>query len=83
LVPSDLRGSLAQASIGRLDTAGWQRCGNRQLDCALVIIDLIGIGRATKLQAARTGRGAQIDASSLPPTAGKRRTVRHPRKPAP
>jgi len=55
----------------------------RQLDCALVIIDLIGIGSAAKLPAARTGRGAQLDASSLPPTAGKRRTVRHPRKPAP
>ncbi len=55
----------------------------RQLDCALVIIDLIGIGRAAKLPAARTGRGAPLDASSLQPTAGKRRTVRHPRKPAP
>ncbi len=53
----------------------------RQLDRALVIIDLIRIGSAAKLPGARTGRGAQLDASSLPPAAGKRRTVRHPRKP--
>lgn len=76
-----------QRQLTRLLCAHAQRAldasDRRQLDRALVIVDLTGIGSAAQRPAARTGGGAHPDTGSLRPTSGKRHTVRHPRRQPP